>query len=97
MRFSGSCGRISGSSPGAFQTVINPLYRIEEQLIDSFVLGNPHEGIFPAIYGTTHIEHISSLGILETFDAAAIIVSPGAFQTVINPLYRIDLQICGSG
>ena len=38
-----------------------------EQLIDSFVLGNPHEGIFPAIYGTTHIEHISSLGILETF------------------------------
>ena len=46
-----------------------------EQLIDSFVLGNPHEGIFPAIYGTTHIEHISSLGILETFDAAAIIVA----------------------
>ena len=46
-----------------------------EQLIDSFVLGNPHEGIFPAIYGTTHIEHVSSLGILETFDAASIIVA----------------------
>ena len=23
----------------------------EEELIDSFVLGNPHESIFPAIYG----------------------------------------------
>lgn len=46
-----------------------------EQLIDSFVLGNPHQGIFPAIYGTTHIEHIRSLGILETFDAASIIVA----------------------
>ena len=26
--------------------------RYPEQLIDSFLLGNPHEGIFPAIYGT---------------------------------------------
>lgn len=25
--------------------------KYEEQLIDSFVLGNPHESIFPAIYG----------------------------------------------
>ena len=47
----------------------------QEQLIDSFVLGNPHDGIFPAIYGTTQIEEISSLGILETYDAAAIIVA----------------------
>jgi len=49
--------------------------RYPEQLIDSFVLGNPHEGIFPAIYGTTHVEHVSALGILETYDAAAIIVA----------------------
>ena len=50
----------------------------QEQLIDSFVLGNPHDGIFPAIYGTTQIEEISSLGILETYDAAAIIVAADA-------------------
>ena len=49
-----------------------------EQLIDSFVLGNPHEGIFPAIYGTTHVEEVRSLGILEPFDAAAIIVAADA-------------------
>jgi len=46
-----------------------------EQFIDSFVLGNPHEGIFPAIYGTTHVEQVSSLGVLETYDASSIIVA----------------------
>lgn len=44
-------------------------------LIDSFILGNPHESIFPAIYGTTHIEKIRALGILETFSAASIFVA----------------------
>ena len=46
-----------------------------EQLIDSFLLGNPHEGIFPAIYGTSQIEKIRALGVLETFSAASIIVA----------------------
>ncbi len=44
-------------------------------LIDSFILGNPHEAIFPAIYGTTQIEKMKALGILETFSAASIIVA----------------------
>ncbi len=70
----------------------------EEQLIDSFVLGNPHEGIFPAIYGTTHIESISSLGILETYDAAAIIVAADiAAKTADVELIelRIAKGMCG--
>lgn len=69
-----------------------------EQLIDSFVLGNPHEGIFPAIYGTTHIEEIRSLGILETFDAAAIIVAADvAAKTAEVELIelRIAKGMCG--
>ena len=45
----------------------------EDKCIDSFVLGNPHESLFPAMYGTTQIEGISALGILETYDAASII------------------------
>ena len=72
--------------------------RYGEQLIDSFVLGNPHEGIFPAIYGTTHVEHISSLGILETFDAAAIIVAADvAAKTADVELIelRIAKGMCG--
>lgn len=66
---------ITGDLSAVDAAVDTAKVRYGEQLIDSFVLGNPHEGIFPAIYGTTHIEHISSLGILETFDAAAIIVA----------------------
>ncbi len=46
-----------------------------QHLIDSFILGNPHEGIFPAIYGTSNIEKINALGILETFSASSIIVA----------------------
>ena len=44
-------------------------------LINSFVLGNPHDSIFPAIYGATEVEGVSALGILETYDAASIIVA----------------------
>ena len=66
---------ITGDLSAVDAAVANAKTQYGEQLIDSFVLGNPHEGIFPAIYGTTHVEHISSLGILETFDAASIIVA----------------------
>lgn len=44
-----------------------------EKLTDSFVLGNPHEDIFPAIYGGAPVEDAKALGILETFSAPAII------------------------
>lgn len=66
---------ITGNLSAVDAAVENARTQYGEQLIDSFVLGNPHEGIFPAIYGTTHVEHISSLGVLETYDAAAIIVA----------------------
>ena len=49
--------------------------KFEEKLIDTFVLGNPHESIFPAIYGVTTVENPRALGILETFSAASIIVA----------------------
>ena len=45
------------------------------KLVDSFILGNPHESIFPAIYGATMVENPKALGILETFSAASIIVA----------------------
>lgn len=44
-------------------------------LIDSFLLGNPHDGIFPAIYGTAEVKEPRALGVLETFSAASIIVA----------------------
>jgi len=70
----------------------------ESQLIGSFVLGNPHESIFPAIYGATEIENIAALGILETYDAASIIVAADvAAKTAIVELIelRIARGMCG--
>ncbi len=46
-----------------------------EQLTDSFVLGNPHEDIFKAIYGGAAVENVKALGVLETFSAPSIIVA----------------------
>ena len=45
-----------------------------ETSINSFVLGNPHESIFPAIYGAAEIKDVSALGIIESYDASSIIV-----------------------
>ncbi len=69
-----------------------------QHLTDSFILGNPHEGIFPAIYGTTHIEQINALGILETFSAPSIIVAADeAAKTAQVELIelRIARGMCG--
>ena len=70
----------------------------DEKLIDSFVLGNPHESIFPAIYGTTNLGDVEALGILETYSAASIIVAADtATKTAEVDLIelRIAKGMCG--
>lgn len=72
--------------------------KCSEHLIDSFILGNPHESILPAIYGTTHIEKIRALGILETFSVASIFVAAdAAVKTAQVELIelRIAKGMCG--
>ena len=62
------------------------------------MLGNPHESIFPAIYGATHIEDVSALGIMETYDATTIIVAADeAAKTAIVDLIelRVARGMCG--
>ena len=69
-----------------------------EKRIDTFVLGNPHESIFPAIYGTAQPEKIDALGILETYDVAALIVAADlAAKTAIVDLVELRLAkgMCG--
>lgn len=69
-----------------------------DELIDSFVLGNPDESIFPAIYGSNQIDGVNALGILETYDAASIIVAADiAAKTAIVKLIelRIAKGMCG--
>lgn len=67
-------------------------------LINSFVLGNPHDSIFPAIYGAAAVEDVAALGILETYDASSIIVAADvAAKTAIVELIelRIARGMCG--
>ena len=72
--------------------------RFGDKLTDSFVLGNPHEDIFPAIYGGASVENARSLGVLETFSAPAIIVAADmAAKTAEVQLIelRIAKGMCG--
>ena len=69
-----------------------------QHLIDEFVLGNPHDDIFPAIYGATNVEKLSALGIFETYDAASCIVAADvAAKTAIVDLIEVRLAkgMCG--
>ena len=64
---------ISGDLSAVKAAVDTASTKYEEQLIGNFILGNPHESIFPAMYGSAQVEKVSALGILETYDAASII------------------------
>ena len=71
-----------------------------ENGVDSFVLGNPDESIFPAILGTTNVtaDDVNALGVIETFDAAQIIVAAdNAVKTSDVRLIEIRLArgMCG--
>lgn len=89
---------ISGELSAVDAAVDAARHHFGEHLIGSFVLGNPHESIFPAIYGATAIEAVAALGILETYDAASIIVAADvAAKTAIVELIelRIARGMCG--
>lgn len=45
------------------------------RLIDSFVLGNPHDDVLPAICGATEVSEVEALGVFETYSAAAAVVA----------------------
>lgn len=69
-----------------------------DKLIDSFVLGNPHDSIFPAIYGAAEVDKRRALGVLETYSAASIIRAADiAAKTSIVKLIelRIARGMCG--
>ena len=89
---------VSGDLSAVKAAVDAACTQYETELIDSMVLGNPHESIFPAIYGASHVDDISALGIIETYDVAAIIeAADAAEKTAIVELIelRIAKGMCG--
>lgn len=89
---------IAGDLSAVRAAVDSAVEKYPDELIDSMVLGNPHESIFPALYGASVVESISALGILETYDVAAIIVAADvAAKTAIVDLIelRVAKGMCG--
>lgn len=89
---------ISGDLSAVKAAVDAASTKYEEHLIDNFVLGNPHDSIFPALYGAASVENVSALGVLETYDAASIIVAADiAAKTAIVDLIelRVAKGMCG--
>lgn len=66
--------------------------QVGQSLTDSFVLGNPADDIFPAIYGGTPVENAKALGILETFSVpSALVAADAASKTADVKLIEIRL------
>ena len=63
-----------------------------DKLIDSFILGNPHESIFPAIYSTSKVEKVDALGVMETFSVTSAIVAADAAAKCAN-VELIELRL----
>lgn len=89
---------ISGSISAVKAAVDAAKNRFAEQLVDSFVLGNPDESIFPAIYGSNPVENAGALGVFETYSAASIITAAdyAAKTAEVNLIeLRIARGMCG--
>lgn len=61
-------------------------------VIDTFVIPNVHESIFPAIAGTTKVEMLEALGILEAFSVASLIEGADAAVKAAN-VKLIELRL----
>lgn len=53
-------------------------------VIDTFVIPNVHEDVFPAISGTSKVETLEALGILESFSVASLIEGADAAAKSAN-------------
>jgi len=67
-------------------------------VIDSFVIPNLHEAVFPAISGSSKVEALDALGIVESFSVAALIEGADAAVKAANvELIEIRLAMALGG
>ena len=67
-------------------------------VIDSFVIPNLHEAVFPAIAGSTKVEELNALGIVESFSVASLIEgADAAVKTANVELIEIRLAMALGG
>jgi microcompartment protein CcmL/EutN len=67
-------------------------------VVDTFVIPNVHESIFPAIAGTNKIELLEALGIIESFSVASLIeAADAAAKTAQVKLIEVRLAMALGG
>jgi microcompartment protein CcmL/EutN len=67
-------------------------------VIDSFVIPNLHEAVFPAIAGSSKVEILDALGIVESFSVASLIEGADAAVKAANvQLIEIRLAMALGG
>ena len=67
-------------------------------VIDSFVIPNLHESVFPAISGTSKVEVLEALGVVESFSVASLIEGADAAVKAANvELIEIRLAMALGG
>ena len=67
-------------------------------IIDSFVIPNLHESVFPAISGASKVEEMEALGIVESFSVASLIEGADAAVKAANvQLIEIRLAMALGG
>jgi microcompartment protein CcmL/EutN len=67
-------------------------------VIDSFVIPNLHEAVFPAITGVNKTENLEALGIIESFSVASLIqAADTAVKTAKVELIEIRLAMALGG
>jgi microcompartment protein CcmL/EutN len=67
-------------------------------VIDSFVIPNLHDAVFPAIAGSSKVDALNALGIVESFSVAALIEGADAAVKAANvQLIEIRLAMALGG
>jgi microcompartment protein CcmL/EutN len=67
-------------------------------VIDTFVIPNVHESVFPAISGVNQVETLEALGVVESFSVASLIeAADAAVKTARVQLIEIRLAMALGG
>jgi microcompartment protein CcmL/EutN len=70
----------------------------QSMIVDSFVIPNVHKNVFPAISGTSQVEMLEALGIVESFSVASLVeAADAAVKTARVQLIEIRLAMALGG
>ena len=79
---------------GAVQSAIRSGKAVggEENVVDEFVLPNPHDSLIGAVSGCSDVHEIHALGVIETYSVASAVVAADAAAKAAN-IALIDVRL----